>query len=400
MPEPLAPLRCPFAFPPPPGRHPGLSPLDAAYLTQATLLGREGWGQVHPNPMVGCVLVRDGVVLGSGWHRRFGGPHAEVEALEEVQARGINPAGATAYVSLEPCRHEGKTPPCTRALEQAGVIRVVYGAADLGSVSGGGGDLLRGAGMEVLGPVYSLTEARRENPAFFPRASHRPWVVLKLARTGDGWIAEAPGRRSVISGPEASARVQALRAGVDGILVGGTTARVDDPLLTARTSPAPRIAPLRILLDRTASLPGTLRVFRDGEGNVLRVQGALHGRVSQSSGLSERLILPETDGYLPLPALMSELSQRGLKAILCEGGGVLAQALLEADLVDRLVLITGEARGWTAGVPAFPGQAPEWVPSGPGWIQVEGPDRLVPHDRWEVWDRTEVPQPPRTKRSR
>lgn len=393
MPEPLAPLRFPFSFAPSVGALCELSTGDEAFLIQATLLGRRGWGQVHPNPMVGCVLVRDGIVLGEGWHARFGEAHAEVEALSSARARGLDPAGATAYVSLEPCRHEGKTPPCTRALLNAGVTRVIYGAADPGLASGGGGDLLRRAGLDVVGPVYSLEAARRENPAFFPRAADRPWVILKLARTEDGWIAEAPGVRSLISGPEAGARVQALRAGVDGILVGGVTARVDDPLLTPRTVPAARVAPARILLDRTASLPHTLRLFQEGEGEVLLVQGAHAAEGRPVPGKASQLVLPEIEGRLPLPALMRELSRRGFRAILCEGGGVLAQALLEADLVDRLVLVTGTARGWAHGVPTFPDLAPDWVPSGPGWVEVDPSERLAGGDRWEVWDRTDEPVP-------
>lgn len=398
MPEALAPLRFPFSFPPPAGSHSALSSEDRAFLARATLLGRRGWGQVHPNPMVGCVLIRDGAVIGEGWHARFGGAHAEVEALRDAHARGRDAAGATAYVSLEPCRHEGKTPPCTRALEAASVTRVIYGASDPGLTSGGGGDLLRQGGMEVIGPVYTAAEARRENPAFFPRTMDRPWVILKLARTEDGWIAEARGLRSSISGPEAGARVQALRAGVDGILIGGVTARVDDPLLTPRTTPAPRIPPVRILLDRTASLPSTLQLFREGEGEVLLVQGADVGEGRTRPGTASQLVLPEIHGRLPLSALMRELSRRGFRAILCEGGGVLAQALLEADLVDRLVLVTGKARGWTDGVPAFPNLAPDWVPAGPGWIRVEGPERLAGDDRWEVWDRTDEPSSELLKR--
>jgi diaminohydroxyphosphoribosylaminopyrimidine deaminase/5-amino-6-(5-phosphoribosylamino)uracil reductase len=346
--------------------------------------------------MVGCRLVRRGQILGEGWHTRFGGPHAEVEALNHAKAQGFDVVQATAYVSLEPCRHEGKTPPCTRALTEAGVTRVIYGASDPGEASGGGGDVLREGGVEVVGPVFSADEAWRENPGFFPGRTdpHRPWLVLKLARTADGWIAERPGVRSTISGPEAGARVQSLRAGVDGILVGSTTARVDDPCLTARTSPPPRVAPTRILLDRTASLPHRLRVFRDGDGPVLLVQGdgvAAPVPIPGPGAPVSRLILPERDARLPLPRLLGELSARGFRAILCEGGGVVARALLDADLVDRLVLITGAARGWSDGVLALPGFPPDWTPPAPRWVRLEGPEHMGGGDQWEVWDRTQAP---------
>ena len=137
---------------------------DRAFLDRAIHLGRRGWGRVHPNPMVGCILVKHGQVIGEGWHEQVGEGHAEVNALANADE---DPRGATAFVSLEPCSHFGRTPPCTQALQEAGVIRVVYGAADPGRDSGGGGETLRSAGLDVVGPVMSLEEARRENPAFF-----------------------------------------------------------------------------------------------------------------------------------------------------------------------------------------------------------------------------------------
>ena len=137
---------------------------DADFLERARALSRRGWGQVHPNPMVGCVLVRDGAVVGEGHHEVFGGPHAEIVALERALGQS---EGATAYVTLEPCNHEGKTPPCARALLDAGVARVVYGARDPGERSGGGAETLRAAGIEVEGPLWSDMEARAENPEFF-----------------------------------------------------------------------------------------------------------------------------------------------------------------------------------------------------------------------------------------
>ncbi|NNK62280.1 MAG: riboflavin biosynthesis protein RibD, partial [Gemmatimonadetes bacterium] len=153
---------------------PPLSDADRAHLGRAVALGRRGWGRVHPNPMVGCVLVRDGEVVAEGWHGEFGGPHAETVALE---AAGPAARGATAYVSLEPCRHEGKTPACTRALMASGVARVVFGAADPGAESGGGGAELARAGIEVVGPVFDEPEAHSLNPAFHHRfASALPWV--------------------------------------------------------------------------------------------------------------------------------------------------------------------------------------------------------------------------------
>ena len=180
---------------------PDISPVDLRHLQRALEIGRRGWGRVHPNPTVGCVLVRDGEVVGEGWHSDLGGPHAEVHALREAGERA---RGATVYVSLEPCDHFGRTPPCSAALLDAGVARVVYGAADPGEVSSGGADRLRAGGVDVVGPVLDLRDARRENPAFFFNHERKAtFVALKLAQTLDGRIAEAPGRRTAITGPEA-----------------------------------------------------------------------------------------------------------------------------------------------------------------------------------------------------
>lgn len=394
--------------------------VDRSWLRRAGKLARQGWGQVHPNPMVGCVLVRpgpggdEGTLLAEGWHRVWGGPHAEVEALAAARAAGHDVRGATAYVSLEPCNHEGKTPPCSRALLSAGVARVVYGAADPGVRSGGGGEALARAGVEVMGPLTPPARARQENPAFyhaFGSAAWRPWVVLKLAVSADGRLAARPGERTPISGPEAGARVQWLRAGVEGILVGGRTAAIDDPLLTVRGPVVPRIPPRRILLDPGNEVGEGARVFREGAGEVVHLVGAEPGTPGSDSGsapdptpapgspLRRRhhlpLAAPAPDGLprFDLTAVMKLLrSELTLTSLLCEGGGRLAAALLEAELVDRLVLVVSDREVGEAGVPALPGLLPHplaprapWV-TGEGWTAVEGPERMG-SDTWQVWDR-------------
>ncbi len=433
-----------------------VSDADRRWLGRAVELGRRGWGQVHPNPMVGCVLVRpgpdadEGNLLAEGWHRAWGGPHAEVEALAAARAAGHEVRGATAYVSLEPCKHEGKTPPCTRALLSAGVARVVFGAADPGPRSGGGGEALARAGVEVVGPLTTPDRAHRENPAFFHAfgpAAWRPWVVLKLAVSADGHLAARPGERTPISGPEASARVQWLRAGVEGILVGGRTAAIDDPLLTVRGPVVPRIPPRRILLDPGSAVGAGARVFHEGAGEVVHLVGAESGTpgtdfssapdltpapdptpaselssapdltptpsstpTSTSTSTSASapapgtplrrrhllpLAAPAPDGLprFDLTAVMKHLrSELGLTSLLCEGGGRLAAALLEAELVDRLVLVVSDREVGESGVPALPGLLPHplapgapWV-RGEGWVEVAAPERLGP-DTWQGWDR-------------
>ena len=376
-----------------------LSHRDHAYMDQARELARRGWGQVHPNPMVGCVVVRSGVedrVLGEGWHAKWGGPHAEVNALTAARAAGHDPAGATVYVSLEPCRHEGKTPPCTRALREAGVARVVYGAADPGAASGGGGDELRAAGLEVVGPVLSPDEAARENPAFFHAfgpLAHRPWVMLKLALSADGFLAARPGTRTPISGPAAGERVQRLRAGVDAVLVGGRTARVDDPLLTVRGMVTPRVPPRRVVLDPGATLPPTSRLFHEGRGEVIVFQGesdAAQGAALPAHVRVERLPRSAPGRRFDLDAVLRRLRALEVRSILCEGGGELAEALLRADLVDRLVLLRSERKTGAGGVPAFPGG---WAVDATNWAMVHPPETLGPDQWWEA-DRRREPFSP------
>jgi diaminohydroxyphosphoribosylaminopyrimidine deaminase / 5-amino-6-(5-phosphoribosylamino)uracil reductase len=369
------------------------TPVDASELTgrerelldRAVHIGRRGWGRVHPNPLVGCVLEKDGRVIGEGWHREFGGAHAEVDAL--VSAAG-GPKGATAYVSLEPCNHFGKTPPCTHALREAGVSRVVFGAPDPGELSGGGARALESAGILVTGPVHSLYEARAENPTLFPRVNDRPWVELKLALSLDGGIAEAPERRTALSGAEALAEVHRFRAGFDAILVGARTARIDDPLLTARGEVLPRVPPRRVVVDGRGSLPPESRMLDEGDGEVhvlttlastdeWREEIAAHGAMVD--------VIEGTEGRVDLGVALRGLRMEGVSRLLCEGGGVLASALLDAGLVDRLHLLLAPRFLGPELVPAFPGIHPR---PGDGWRPTREPTQLGA-DLWISLDRAD-----------
>jgi len=332
---------------------------DSRLFRRAVELGRRGWGRVHPNPLVGCVLVRNDEVIGEGWHREFGGPHAEVMALENA---GQLAKGSTAYVSFEPCRHYGKTAPCVDALSKAGVRRVVFGASDPGEVSGGGGARLRGLGIQVEGPVLSSREARRENPGFFLDDGERPWLALKLAMSLDGKISAAPGLRTRISSPESDTEVQRLRAGFDAILVGSNTARIDDPLLTVRGDYVPRVVPLRVLLDAEGKVRPESRVLEPGGGLVIFLTtGASTSRWRdeiQARGGSVIEVDSGQAGGVSLSAALEALRLKGTRTILCEGGGVLGSGLLREGLVDRLHLILAPTLVGTGGVAAFPWPAP------------------------------------------
>jgi diaminohydroxyphosphoribosylaminopyrimidine deaminase / 5-amino-6-(5-phosphoribosylamino)uracil reductase len=362
-------------------------PDDAACMDRALELARRGWGRVHPNPMVGCVLIRDGEVVGEGWHEEWGGPHAEVRALE---AAGSRARGATAFVSLEPCRHHGKTPPCTQALLEAGVARLVYGAADPGEASGGGARELRERGMDVRGPLLEPREARRENPAFFHQDETRPWTVLKLAMALDGGIARAPGERTRISGDAVEDRVHHLRAGFDGILVGATTARVDDPLLTVRGAAQPRIPPARIVADGRGTLSPKARLLREGAGPVLILcteTASTPWRRSVEAAGARVLEVPGREGRLRLSAAMTRLRKEGIRALLCEGGGVLGGALLSRGLVDRIHVALAPRFLGSGAVPAFP--LAEGGGSVPGEWHPAHPPELLGRDVWLTLDREE-----------
>lgn len=360
------------------------TPVDRDHLEAAVRLGRRGWGGVHPNPLVGCVLVRDGVVVGEGWHEEFGGPHAETRALERA---GAEAEGATAYVSLEPCRHEGKTPACTRALVASGVRRVVYGAGDPGAESGGGGAELRRAGLDVVGPVFDEHRSWSENPAFFDWVGHgRTHVSLKLALSLDGGIAGAPGERTSLTGDEARREVHRLRSGFHGILIGSGTARVDDPLLTVRDVPLLRPPPVRIVLDSELRMGPEAALFRDVDEAPVWIfcrQDAPESRIEALEEAGARVHPVPAAGTGPglsLDEVLGRCGIMGIESILCEGGGRLATALLDGGHVRRLYALLAPLSLGDGAVPGLRHTGPiRWRPARAP--QALGPDLLLTLDR-------------------
>lgn len=286
---------------------------DARHMDQALVLARRGLGNTWPNPAVGCVIIRDGVVVGRGWTQPGGRPHAEVMALAQA---GAAARGATAYVTLEPCAHHGKTPPCAEALVRAGIACVVSALTDPDPrVAGRGHAILRAAGVEVREGVRA-DMARALQQGFLSRITRgRPMLTLKLANSFDGRIATASGESQWITGPEARRHSHMLRLIHDAVMVGGGTARADRPALNVRGF-GPVRQPVRIVVS-ASDLPEM--PAEDGD----------HGPLWQLSG--------------PPEAVMAELGRRGLTRVFCEGGGELAASLLRAGLVDRLV-------GYTAGM--------------------------------------------------
>lgn len=313
------------------------SPDDARYMARALVLARRGLYTTDPNPRVGCVIVRDGRVVGEGWHVRAGEPHAEILALAVA---GDQARGATVYLTLEPCCHHGRTPPCSEALIAAGVARVVAAMEDPNpKVAGKGFAALAAHGILVEHGLMAA-EAQALNPGFVQRMrSGRPYVRLKLAASLDGRTALASGEAKWITGEAARADVQRLRARSSAILTGIGTVLADDPSLTVRAFDIGR-QPLRVVLDEQLQMPATARLLRLPGKTVIVAAGndAERAMALRQAG-AEIVVLPATaDGRVSLPALMQELARREVNEVLVEAGATLCGALLRANLVDELVL--------------------------------------------------------------
>lgn len=312
------------------------SQLDAWHMRRALELAARGRGQVEPNPLVGCVIAHGAEIIGEGWHRRYGGSHAEIEALEVAGQRA---AGATVYVTLEPCCHFGKTPPCTQALSAAGVRRVVAALADpFPAVSGHGAAELIAAGIDVqLGLLEA--EARQINAPYLKLlATGRPWVIAKWAMTLDGKIATRTGDSRWISGEPSRRLVHELRGRVDAILVGAATAVVDDPLLTARP-PGPRMA-TRIVVDSRALLSSASQLICTARDIPVLVAAGPEASAADRRRLEaagcELLVLPGVKREQRLDELLIELGRRRLTNVLVEGGGRLLGSFFDLRQIDEV----------------------------------------------------------------
>jgi diaminohydroxyphosphoribosylaminopyrimidine deaminase/5-amino-6-(5-phosphoribosylamino)uracil reductase len=310
-------------------------PDEGVWMRRALELAVRGWGQTAPNPMVGAVVVRDGTIVGEGWHAAFGAPHAEVDAL---RVAGDAARGATMYVSLEPCNHHGKTPPCTDALIAAGVRRVVAATADPSSDASGGAARLREAGIDVAVGIAEDAARELNAPFFHALSSARPFVQLKLAMSLDGAIADRSRQPGWLTGEGARDEVHRLRAGSDAIAVGIGTVLADDPQLTVRGQIAPRVAPTRVVFDTSARLPRASHLARSaGDIPVIDVCWApepAHAAALEHMGIS--LVHAATAS-----SALVALRERGIRSILVEGGATLASAFIQEALVDRLIIFRG-----------------------------------------------------------
>ncbi|MCX8085336.1 MAG: bifunctional diaminohydroxyphosphoribosylaminopyrimidine deaminase/5-amino-6-(5-phosphoribosylamino)uracil reductase RibD [Rhodocyclaceae bacterium] len=311
------------------------SAADHAHMALALRLAARGLFTTTPNPRVGCVLVKEEAIVGVGWHEKAGGPHAEVNALAMA---GSGARGATAYVTLEPCSHYGRTPPCADALIAAGVSRVVAAMVDPNPlVAGQGLDRLRAAGIAVETGLLE-SEARELNLGFVSRMTRgRPWLRLKIATSLDGKTALANGQSQWITGPAARRDVQAWRARSCAILTGSGTVLQDNPRLSVREIDCPR-QPLRVVADSRLRIPEDAALLSGGPCLIASAKPAADKAARLAARGIEVLTLPDAQGRVDLAALLAELARRGCNEVLAEAGAHLAGALVTAGLVDEFLL--------------------------------------------------------------
>jgi diaminohydroxyphosphoribosylaminopyrimidine deaminase/5-amino-6-(5-phosphoribosylamino)uracil reductase len=337
------------------------APDDGAWMRRALALAERGWGQTAPNPMVGAVVVRDGAIVGEGWHTRYGEAHAEVEALRSAGERA---RGATVYVTLEPCNHHGRTPPCTDALLAAGVTRVVAATADDSPVARGGAERLREGGVEVVLGAEEAAARELNAPFFHALSSDRPFVRLKLALSLDGALADHTRRPGWLTGHEARTEVHRLRAGSDAIAVGIGTAIADDPSLTVRGFTPPRVPPLRVVFDTSARLPLSSKLVRSArEVPVLVVCWApdpAHAVALEHAGVELLHAATVADALRALRA-------RGVRSLLVEGGAALGASMIQEAVLDRLVIFRAPLVLGSGALPAFGTLSASTIDEAPRW---------------------------------
>lgn len=326
---------------------------DHAFMAHALRLAERGLFTTTPNPRVGCVLVRDGAVIGAGWHEKTGQAHAEIVALADAASRGATAAGATAYVTLEPCSHRGRTPPCADTLIEAGVVRVVAAMQDPNPLVAGQG-LARLAAAGIAAECGLLENAARElNIGFISRMTRgRPWLRLKVAMSLDGKTALANGVSQWITGPEARRDAHAWRARSCAVLTGSGTVRDDDPRLTAREVDTPR-QPRPVVVDSRLAISPAAALLA-GRALIFCASRDVAKMADLTARGAEVVVLPGADGRVDLGTMLMELGSRGINEVLVEGGAGLNGALLAGGLVDELLiyqaplLLGDEARGMAA----------------------------------------------------
>jgi diaminohydroxyphosphoribosylaminopyrimidine deaminase/5-amino-6-(5-phosphoribosylamino)uracil reductase len=330
---------------------------EAAFMAEALDLAKRGCGRVSPNPMVGAVLVKNGQVVGRGWHRRFGGPHAEVEAIADAGRRA---QGSVLYVTMEPCCFHGKTPACTNAVQLAGIERVVAATLDPNPrVNGRGMRLLNRCGIKTSVGLMA-NESRRLNEGYFTSLrEYRPFVILKVAATLDGMVADETGHSKWITGPQARALGHQLRLRADAIIVGVNTVIADNPRLTRRVKTPGQY--VRVILDSSLATPLNSRLF--GEPGLILVftasQDAAKAERFWAKNVEVKRVSKGADGLLNWFEILGELHRRQVQTVLIEGGATVASSALEVDIVDKMYVfqspkMLGPGKSFTRGVSPRP----------------------------------------------
>lgn len=344
---------------------------DAPYMQRALQLAEKAVGFVSPNPLVGAVIARNGVIIGEGYHKRCGGDHAEVEAIRDAEAHGHSVEGATLYVTLEPCSHFGKTPPCTDLIIAKKIRMVVVAMRDPHPEAGGGIEKLYAAGIHVRQGL--MHKAAEEINRFYLHGLKfaRPFFTAKAAISKNGMIAAAPNERTQISGTEAQVFTHALRQSHDALLVGAQTAVVDDPLLNVHYGDYRR-DPLRVIIDAHLRVPADARVFRDENYLVFTCEERLPEHLKKECVH----YVPSHDLISP-HAIAASLWKRNIRSVLIEGGAMTIQTFVGAGIVDELILIRSPMQLPKAGVPLFPHQFPHGYIEKPDEALELGEDRVT-----------------------
>ncbi len=363
---------------------------DDDYMAAAIAYARRGLGETAPNPSVGCIIVKDGVIVGRGNTQKGGRPHAETVAIADA---GAAARGATLYVTLEPCSHHGVTGPCANAIVQAGVARVVSALEDPDPrVAGRGHEILRAAGLDVRVGVQAEA-ARRGNLGHILRVTQgRPMVTLKLAQTADGFAASSNPHdpRLMITGQAANNRVQIMRALHDAIMIGVGTALGDDPLLTVRGPGLDARAPVRVVLDSNLRLPLRSRLVSTAKDKPVLVIAGIGApeearRALQAAGAEVIMVARDAAGHVDLNAALQALGARGITRVFSEGGPSIGARLIEAGLADEVILIKGEKPFGGAGLPALASSARQLLSDPSRYLHVSetqaGADHLSRYER-------------------
>jgi diaminohydroxyphosphoribosylaminopyrimidine deaminase/5-amino-6-(5-phosphoribosylamino)uracil reductase len=362
--------------------------IDRRFMQLALTLGRRGLGRTWPNPAVGAVVVKDGVIVGRGWTQPGGRPHAEPEALGRA---GEAARGATLYVTLEPCSHFGKSPPCADAIVAAGLSRMVAAIEDPNpEVAGNGFAKLRAAGISVDVGLFAA-EAAHDHAGHIRRVrDKRPHVILKLAVSSDDKIAAAGGKPVAITGEAARTRVHLLRAQSDAILVGIGTVLADDPLLTCRLPGMEARSPVRVVLDRSLRIPGNSRLVHSARATPLWVMTSELAEAPAvmklgAAGAQVIRVAPTAAAGLDLPAVLHALSERGITRLMVEGGSRVASSFVAAGLVDEIWLLRGKEAIGAGGVAALDALPLGAITQSPGFkvraSETLGKDMLTIYER-------------------